>query len=235
MRRSAGMTLLKEHKYFALLIVLVGGLIVQSLRHTLLAVPALFNVLQTVLVVTVFLGVFEQRRTRLATLWFGIVTVAVGWAEYALPSPYYAVASAVEHSLRMAFIGYAAMVILGDIFEKRLGRPDDVLGAVCGYLLAGVAWANLYQTCEILSPGSFSVGTSMVGQLATPQDRAGVFTYFSLATLTTIGYGDIAPVRGPATAFATLEAVFGQFYIAVVVAQLVGIRLGQAGQRFHDR
>jgi voltage-gated potassium channel len=42
-----------------------------------------------------------------------------------------------------------------------------------------------------------------------------------------VGYGDITPVRGPATVVAMLETVFGQFYIAVVVARLVGIRLAQ--------
>jgi hypothetical protein len=229
------MTSLKGHKYLALLVVLVGAIIVQSLRHTLLAAPALLNILQTLLVVAVFLGVFEQRRTRIAALWFGIVTAVVGWSEYALPPAYFPFASAVEHSLRMVFVGYAAIVILGDIFEKRLARPDDVLGAACGYLLAGAAWANLFQVCDLLLPGSFSLSTEMVGQLATPQGRAAIFNYFSLSTLTTMGYGDIAPLRGPATAFATLEAVFGQFYIAVVVAQLVGIRLGQSGQRAREK
>ena len=57
-----------------------------------------------------------------------------------------------------------------------------------------------------------------------------MFNYFSLVTLTTMGYGDVTPVRAPATIFATLEAVFGQFYIAVLVAQLVGLRLAQALQ-----
>jgi len=47
-------------------------------------------------------------------------------------------------------------------------------------------------------------------------------------TLTTVGYGDITPARPPATALAMLEAIFGQFYIAVVVAELVGLRLAQA-------
>jgi voltage-gated potassium channel len=55
-----------------------------------------------------------------------------------------------------------------------------------------------------------------------------LFYYFSLVTLTTMGYGDVAPVRPPATVLVTLEAIFGQFYLAVVVAQLVGLRLAQA-------
>jgi len=228
-------TSLKEHKYLILLIVLVSALIVQSLHPTLATTPAVLNVLQTITVVAVFLGVFEQRRTRVVALWLGIVTAVVGWSEYVLPAPYYPVASAVEHSLRMAFLGFAAIVILGDIFKKKLVRADDVLGAACGYLLAGIAWSNLFQVCEILYPGSFSVSTAIIGQPATPQERAAVFNYFSFATLTTTGYGDITPLRGPATAFAMLETIFGQFYIAVLVAQLVGIRLAQIGQRFPEK
>ena len=58
-----------------------------------------------------------------------------------------------------------------------------------------------------------------------------MFNYFSIVTLTTMGYGDITPARAPATVLAMLEAVFGQFYIAVVVAQLVGARMaGGAGR-----
>ena len=229
------MTSLKEHKYLILLIVLVSALIVQSLHPTLATAPAVLNVLQTITVVAVFLGVFEQRRTRVVALWLGIVTAVVGWSEYVLPSPYCPVASAVEHSLRMAFLGFAAIVILSDIFKKKLVRTDDVLGAACGYLLAGIAWSNLFQVCEILYPGSFSVSTAIIGPLATPPERAAVFNYFSFATLTTTGYGDITPLRGPATAFAMLETIFGQFYIAVLVAQLVGIRLAQIGQRDREK
>ena len=55
--------------------------------------------------------------------------------------------------------------------------------------------------------------------------RTAVLNYVSLGSLTGVGSGAVVPVRPPATVLTTLEAVFGQFYIAVVVAQLVGARL----------
>ena len=55
-----------------------------------------------------------------------------------------------------------------------------------------------------------------------------LFNYFSVMTLTTMGYGDIAPAGSPVYSLVWLESVFGQFYIAVVVAQLVGLKLAQA-------
>jgi hypothetical protein len=218
---------LKGHKYLILLTVLVGGLVGQSLHHKLVGEPAILSILQTIMVVAVFLGVFEERRNRLVALWLGIVTGAVGWTNYALPPQYHVASDVAEHTLRMVFVGYAAIVILGDIFRKKLVRGDDVLGAACGYLLASGAWASLFLVCELLSPGSFSVGTPIAGQLGTSEGALAVFEYFSLSTLTAVGYGDITPVRGPATVVAMLETVFGQFYIAVVVARLVGIRLAQ--------
>jgi len=61
--------------------------------------------------------------------------------------------------------------------------------------------------------------------------RIAVLSYVSLSSLTSLGAGVVVPIRPPATILTALEAVFGQFYIAIVVAQLVGARLAQALQR----
>jgi voltage-gated potassium channel Kch len=52
-------------------------------------------------------------------------------------------------------------------------------------------------------------------------------TYFSLVTLATVGYGDILPVTSTARMLAMIQAVTGQFYIAVVVAIFVGTYASQ--------
>ena len=57
--------------------------------------------------------------------------------------------------------------------------------------------------------------------------RIAVLSYVSLGSLTSLGSGQVVPLLPPATVLTNLEAVFGQFYIAVVVAQLVGARLSQ--------
>ena len=60
------------------------------------------------------------------------------------------------------------------------------------------------------------------------------FGYFSVTTLTSLGYSDITPIGTLALSLSWLEVVFGQFYIAVVVAQLVGLRLAQSLKRDRD-
>jgi hypothetical protein len=134
----------------------------------------------------------------------------------------------IYHGAVLLLLGFAAIVILRNIFAQRVVRPDDVIGAVCGYLIAAAAWSNLFMVVEIFVPGSFSVGQRFTAQLDSWHGRTAVLNYVSLGSLTGVGSGEVVPVRPPATALTTLEAVFGQFYIAVVVAHLVGARLSHA-------
>jgi hypothetical protein len=66
-----------------------------------------------------------------------------------------------------------------------------------------------------------------LAQLAEEGRQRSVLTYFSFITLTTLGYGDITPGSGAARGLAMVEAIMGQFYIAVLVAELVGRRVSQ--------
>jgi hypothetical protein len=58
--------------------------------------------------------------------------------------------------------------------------------------------------------------------------RRALFDYLSFTTLTGLGYSDISPGGPPAYSLTWMEVVFGQFYMAVVVAQLVGLKLAPA-------
>ena len=83
------------------------------------------------------------------------------------------------------------------------------------YLLLGMLWFALYSAIEGIHPGSFLQTTA--GLTNRPSD----LLYFSLATLTTLGYGDIVPVSGGVRMLATLEAAAGVLYVAITVALLV--------------
>ncbi|HET6879389.1 MAG TPA: potassium channel family protein, partial [Pirellulales bacterium] len=63
--------------------------------------------------------------------------------------------------------------------------------------------------------------------LVEPANRPSTLAYFSFVTLTTAGYGDIVPATSLTRILAALEAVVGQFYLAVLVAGLVGIRVSR--------
>jgi hypothetical protein len=47
--------------------------------------------------------------------------------------------------------------------------------------------------------------------------------YFSFITLSTVGYGDIIPVSDVARMLAIVEAMFGTFYVTLLIARLVSL------------
>jgi hypothetical protein len=225
------MNTLRKHKHAVLLVALVWVSIMESFSHRRMLGPVLSDVTVGAILLLVFLIVFNRRVNRLIAFMAWAIVVVVDWAHYMLPSSPEAPLRLIHHSAVLLLAGFAALVILRNIFEQRVVRVDDVLGAVCGYLLAAGAWSHLFMLIEMFSPGSFSVGPGFGASLDTWYGRLAVLNYVSLGSLTSVGSGAVVPVRPPATILTTLEAVFGQFYIAVVVAQLVGARLSQASQR----
>ena len=140
---------------------------------------------------------------------------------------------ALFHSALIVFLGFAVGVILQNLFSQTIIKADDVIGAVCGYMLGAMVWGNLYALAYLFVPGAFNVNPVIAIQLEDWQLKRSLFDYLSFTTLTSLGYGDITPVGQPAYSLTWLEVLFGQFYMAVVVAQLVGMKLAQAISR-HD-
>lgn len=114
--------------------------------------------------------------------------------------------------------------ILADVMRAGRITADKIYGALCVYLLIGFAWGILYAILDQLEPGSFSAPEEASG-VAEHVARVMRMRYFSLVTLTTVGFGDIVPRSAAARMFATLEAVMGQIYLAVLVARLVGLHI----------
>jgi len=94
---------------------------------------------------------------------------------------------------------------------------NKVMGSICIYLLLVICWAITYEFLQLLTPGSFN-GLDQAIQ----GSQFDEFVYFSLVTITTLGYGDITPGNLVAGFFAGMEALVGVFYIAILVASLVG-------------
>jgi hypothetical protein len=116
--------------------------------------------------------------------------------------------------------------ILVDVLAAERIVFDLIFGALCVFVLIGLCWANVYQLIERLVPGSFMVDYAryQIDAAADPFASLGLFTYYSFVTLTTVGYGDIVPVSALARWLVWLQAVAGQFYMAVFVARLIGLQ-----------
>ena len=85
------------------------------------------------------------------------------------------------------------------------------------YFMLGLTWFAMYRVINFVQPGSFNEA----GVPVPLNSHWSTFLYFSLTTLTTLGYGDIVAVKPAARMFATLEAATGVLYIAITVSRLV--------------
>ena len=117
------------------------------------------------------------------------------------------------------FLGIAILTLGRNMFSETNVSGDTIRGGVAIYFLMGTFWAFLYQLLLLFDPNAISIPEH--GQFST-------ILYFSFTTLTTLGYGDIAPLTHQARSLAMLEAAAGPIYMTVFIARLVGLHLTAA-------
>jgi hypothetical protein len=109
----------------------------------------------------------------------------------------------------------APMVILARIVRHRVIGLETVLGAICVYVLLGIAFAGIFAGINDIYNGRFFVQT----RVPTFVD----FLYFSFVVLTTLGFGDLTPKVDVARVVVTFEALIGQVFLVTLVARLVAL------------
>jgi voltage-gated potassium channel len=97
---------------------------------------------------------------------------------------------------------------------------NDIVGAICIYMMLSMIWAILYLFVAEIVPGAFN-GLPQAPWL----DNFSTAIYFSFVTITTLGYGDISPAIPLARFLVYMEAIVGVFYMAILVASLIGVRM----------
>jgi hypothetical protein len=95
------------------------------------------------------------------------------------------------------------------------------MGAVAAYLLIGMTWCVAYYLVALWIPGAFSTQGSFGGR----EPLQSQLFYFSFATLTSTGYGDITAVHPIGRMLVILEGVVGQLFPAILIARLVSLQL----------
>ena len=122
---------------------------------------------------------------------------------------------------------FCAASILGIVFRMRRITLDGILASVVVYELIGLVFAQIYTLARLINPVSLQMPPSVAANTENFQVE---MIYYSFVTLATLGYGDIVPDTSLTRSVAILEAVIGQFYVAIVVAVLVSAFVAQRMQ-----
>jgi voltage-gated potassium channel len=123
--------------------------------------------------------------------------------------------------INIIFFFVIVISLIRQIATARKVSSGVILGSVTGYLLLGLIFSIFVIFILQQDPEAISSPPKQVVE-STESINASVPVYFSFVTLATLGYGDIVPLKPYTRSLATLIAVTGQFYIAIIVALLVG-------------
>ncbi len=110
------------------------------------------------------------------------------------------------------FIIFIVASVIKELLVKKKVDIYALVEAINGYLLLAIMFISLVAFCDLYVPGSYNATGKSDMELV----------YYSMITLTTAGYGDITPQLPISQSLSMLIAVTGQFYVAIIVAILVG-------------
>jgi hypothetical protein len=206
--------------FLALLIAIVFFLL--PLAHYQYVVGLLANVALSLLLLSGGLVVLARGWVRLLIILVALSTIFVRWAG--------TVAGGDTLLLTGTGLMVVSLALLLALFLAAVYRAGSItvyriLGAIAAYGLLGLVWAYVYLLLELTAPGALQFPAPAPALLSLERIQADV-VYFSFATLTTLGYGDIVPVHAFARSMAVLEALTGQLFLATLIARLVSQRAG---------
>ena len=162
--------------------------------------------------------VFSARHTRalyLVDMAFVVPTLIATWLDSVYQNDYTFVASYLS---MMIFFLYLQYLVIRQMIHAHKVDTNTIFGAMNIYLVAGLIWAYAFILLNHFDSSAFHLAS-----YENISKEVELFTYYSYSTLTTLGYGDIVPESAQARMLSVLEAVFGQLYLAIVIAKLVSI------------
>ncbi len=147
----------------------------------------------------------------------GLPTSILNWRSLFAPTSGLFIAGLAASLLFLLFAIFSLLkrVILGRV------TSDVLRGTICVYFMIGFAFSLIYTLMELIYPGSF-IGLKGIIADFPIQNYHSEMVYFSFITLLAIGYGDITPSGDLGQMFAVCEGLVGQFYLAILVARMVG-------------
>jgi hypothetical protein len=115
-----------------------------------------------------------------------------------------------------ALMLFGSMIIsFRQLFAPVHSEYERLSSGVFGYLLIAMLWGLAYWRIEAAYPGSFNMPEDIVGQ------KAG-FIYFSMITMTTVGYGEITPAASLTRMLTGMQAILGTMFVAIFIGRIVG-------------
>ncbi len=181
------------------------------------------HLVQAFSVINIAIGLYGFKSTdswlfsRTGIIVLAIIAIVIGIALEVLQLYY------IHLLLLFIFYLWAIWLAMKQVLFSGAIDINKIVGAICIYLLMGLIWALMYLFLAQAIPGAFNGLEQLVWY-----DNFADVAYYSYVTLTTLGYGDISPVVPIARFLVYMEAVVGVFYMAILVASLIGVGINES-------
>lgn len=133
---------------------------------------------------------------------------------------------------------FVTFSMLRSVLKQKAVTSETISASISVYLLLGFTWGLLYVMVALVQPDAFNIAglaAPLPGHPSDPQPMFPILGYFSLITLSTVGYGDITPMTLQARFLAAAEGIAGQFYLAILVARLVSMQMNSSSAQSTDQ
>jgi len=211
----------KDRFLFLLILVVMLILLGPFVEH-LIRLRFFMDLLFTFIFITTIYAASQKRKHVIIAVILCIPTIFALWAENFQASNYLIT---IGYLCGVILFAFAIIAILTYIFSEQTMTRQTISAAIAVYMLMALMWAFVYRLIESLYPASFAISNSKL------EIGNHLYLYFSIVTLTTLGYGDITPVGRQVASLAALEAIAGQIYLVVVVAWFVGMYVSIKSRR----
>lgn len=198
-----------EMRWGVLLVLLTTAMLLEPIFGESLLIELAGLALFQLVVVSALFSSIQDSRGRGAGL-----VLALVWFASSLLALFHDGYHGLVAGFSAALLAGSLIVTFRNLLDRESGDAEALVGAIFGFVLLAMAWAMLYVQIEHWHPGAIAF-----------TETSGLWSssvYFSLVTLTSLGYGDILPVDPLARIAAGLEAVVGVLYIAIMIGRIVG-------------
>jgi hypothetical protein len=211
-----------KDRFLFLIVFIVALIMLGPFLEGLIGLRVFMDLFFSIIFIATIYAVSQKRTHIIIAVILIIPTLLAVWTE---DIPINNTVLTIGYICGLIVFAFAVISILKYIFSEQVVTRQTISAAVVVYLLLALMWTFIYRLLENLYPGSFAIAHSKL------LDAENIYLYFSLVTITTLGYGDITPTGRQVLSMAVLEAITGQIYLVVVVAWLVGMYVSRKSKQ----
>ena len=218
---DTGRNLLFRHRFAVLFILLFCVLLIPPYFEDSVWIGMFWRTLFTAVLLWALYTVAGSRRVLILAALVLLPTISSTWL--AEPGQEKALAY-LDNVTNIIYFGLICFFLAHHILTTRRVTLEVIFASMCLYMILAILWAAIFTNLQLFYGDAFTFrGLSALEAGIDQENLYREMIYYSFVTLSTLGYGDILPTNQVAQNWAAMEAMVGQFYVAIIIARLVGL------------